>query len=174
MKIAQRLTAGTRLAELINLIEDKHHAFTRAELSRIAGLMDDPELASLPQLDDIRKCFAALNDELELHLAKEENILFPYIAALDDENTSLPSACFDSLASPIRIMSIEHASMIGNLETLRRLTSQYTPCADNGPLTFLLFASLAGLDDDLMEHMFWEDRVLFPRALQMERKRSGK
>src|SRR3546814_10571435 len=96
---------------LFRSIEDKHHAFTRTELSRIAGLMDDPELASLPQLDDIRKCFAALNDELELHLAKEENILFPYIAALDDENASLPSACFDR--------SEEHTS---DLQSLMRIS----------------------------------------------------
>jgi iron-sulfur cluster repair protein YtfE (RIC family) len=27
---------------------------------------------------------------------------------------------------------------------------------------------LAGLDGDLMQHIHWEDDVLFPQALQME------
>ncbi|HEU4709555.1 MAG TPA: hemerythrin domain-containing protein [Methylophilaceae bacterium] len=167
MKIAQRITANTRLTDLINLIEDTHHTFTRAELNRIARLLGEPELDSLSQVGEIRKCFTALHAELESHLAKEENILFPYISKLDDGEPG--SACFGSVANPIRVMNAEHLDMIGQLESLRRLTAQYRPAANSNPQTFLLFASLAGLDDDLMEHMYWEDQVLFPRALQKER-----
>lgn len=168
MKIAQRITAQTSLGELIDLIEDTHHTFTRSELSRITGLMEDPELASLPQLDALRQCFDALRADLESHLTKEEFILFPYIAALDADPANPPAACFDSVANPIRMMRLEHITMVGLLETLRELTAQYRPAADSSPQIFLLFASLAGLDSDLIQHMHWEDHVLFPRALQAE------
>ncbi|MEZ0236732.1 MAG: hemerythrin domain-containing protein [Methylophilaceae bacterium] len=168
MKIAHKITPQTNLGELIDLIEETHHTFTRSELTRISGLMEDPELASLPLLDALRQCFHALKADLESHLRKEEEILFPYIASLDSGLANLPASCFGSVANPIRMMRIEHITMISLLETLRELTSQYTPLADSVPPTFLLYASLAGIDADLVEHMYWEDHVLFPRALQVE------
>lgn len=168
MKLAQQITEKTSLGELINLIEETHHTFTRSELARIAGLMEDPELMALPQLPALRECFASLKADLESHLQKEEQILFPYIAALDGPVGNLPASCFGSVANPIRMMRIEHITMVGLLETLRELTDQYKPARDGSPQTFLLFASLAGIDTDLVEHMHWEDHVLFPRALQQE------
>lgn len=168
MKIAQQITPQTSLGELIDLIEETHHTFTRSELTRISGLMEDPELTSLPQLDALRQCFHALKADLESHLRKEEEILFPYIATLDSDLANLPASCFGSVANPIRMMRIEHITMVSLLETLRELTSQYRPLADSTPPTFLLYASLAGIDADLVEHMHWEDNVLFPRALQAE------
>jgi regulator of cell morphogenesis and NO signaling len=167
MKIAQRISANTCLTDLIDLIEDTHHTFTRSELNRIGRLLGEPDLGTLPQIDEIRGCFTALHAELESHLAKEENILFPYISKLDDGKPG--SACFGSVANPIRVMNAEHLAMIAQLETLRRLTAQYRPATNSSPQTFLLYASLAGLDEDLVEHMYWEDQVLFPRALQKER-----
>lgn len=168
MKIAQKITPQTRLAELIDLIEETHHTFTRTELARISGLIEDPEVASLPKMAELRACFHALKADLDAHLQKEEDILFPYIALLDDDTRELPPSCFGSVAHPIRVMQFEHIAMVGFLETLRELTNQYKPEPDSSPQTFLLFASLAGIDADLVEHMHWEDNVLFPRALQEE------
>lgn len=164
MKIAQKITPQTRLAELIDLIEETHHTFTRSELARISRLIEDPEVASLRQLDALKECFYALKADLESHLQKEEEILFPFIATLDDKSRELPPACFASVASPIRVMQFEHLTMAGLLETMRELTHQYKPEADSSPQVFMLFASLAGIDADLVEHVHWEDEVLFPRA----------
>jgi regulator of cell morphogenesis and NO signaling len=168
MKIAQKITPQTRLAELIDLIEETHHTFTRTELVRIGGLIEDPEVGSLPQLAELRACFQSLKADLDAHLQKEEDILFPYIALLDDASRELPPSCFGSVSHPIRVMQFEHIAMVGLLETLRELTNQYKPAPDSSPQTFLLFASLAAIDADLVEHMHWEDNALFPRALQEE------
>lgn len=174
MKINAQIAARTSLGELIDLIEETHHTFTRTELSRIAAMAEDPELAALPRLDEIRQCFDALRDDLEPHMTKEERILFPYIAALDADPKQPPDSCFGSVANPIRMMRHEHITMVGLLETLRELTAQYRPAADSSPQAFLLFASLAALDEDLVQHMHWEDNVLFPRALQLENRLAGK
>lgn len=170
MKIAQRITPQTRLGELIDLIEETHHTFTRSELIRINEMLEDFEVASLPQLADIRGCFDGLKADLESHLRKEEEVLFPYIARLDDASRPPASSCFGSVANPIRVMQFEHITMMGLLESLRELTNQYRPEASSNPRIFLLFAALAGIDADLVEHMHWEDNVLFPRALQAEGK----
>jgi regulator of cell morphogenesis and NO signaling len=168
MKIAQQITEQTSLGELIDLIEETHHTFTRSELVRISGMMQEPELVPLPQLDAMRQCFGLLKADLESHLQKEEDILFPYITALDGPADNLSASCFGTVANPIRMMRMEHITMVSLLETLRELTDQYKPAADSSPQTFLLYASLAGIDADLVEHMYWEDHVLFPRALQQE------
>lgn len=171
MKIAQKITPQTRLKELIDLIEDTHHTFTRTELLRIGDLIENQGASSTAHLEEIRHCFNDIKADLDAHLRKEEEILFPYIATLDNENGELPSACFGSVAHPIRVMQLEHAAMVRLLDTLRELTQRYQPAPGNTPETFLLFASLAALDADLVEHMHWEDNVLFPRALQEEQRR---
>jgi regulator of cell morphogenesis and NO signaling len=169
MKIRpQRITDPATMGELIDLIEETHHTFTRSEMSRIAGLMEDPSFAELPHFEDIRQCFGALRADLEPHMSKEEFILFPYITALEADPTSQSESCFSSVAHPIRAMRFEHIAMVGMLETLRELTEQYRPAAESDPQIFLIFAALAALDADLVEHMHWEDNVLFPRALQLE------
>ncbi|MDR2874842.1 MAG: hemerythrin domain-containing protein [Methylobacillus sp.] len=173
MKIAHKITPQTRLAELIDLIEETHHTFTRAELARIGALLEDSEVAALPRLPELRTCVQAINDDLLSHLQKEEQILFPYIALLDDDTRALPSSCFGSIAQPMRVMEFEHKTLQELLTTLRELTHNYQPKADSPSQIFLLYAALAALDEDLVEHMYWEDDVLFPRALEEERRRRG-
>lgn len=169
MKIkAQRITDPATMGELIDLIEETHHTFTRTEMSRIANLMEDPSFAELSHSEDIRQCFGALRADLEPHMSKEEFNLFPYITALEADPTRQPDSCFGSVAHPIRTMRFEHIAMVGMLENLRELTEQYRPAAESDPQIFLVFAALAALDADLVEHMHWEDHVLFPRALQLE------
>lgn len=164
----QRIKDPVTMGELIDLIEETHHTFTRTELSRIANLMEDPSFAEHPHFEDIRQCFSTLRADLEPHMSKEEFILFPYITALEADPASPPESCFGSVSHPIRAMRFEHIAMVGMLETLRELTEQYRPAAECNPQIFLIFAALAALDADLVEHMHWEDNVLFPRALQLE------
>ncbi|MDR2219457.1 MAG: hemerythrin domain-containing protein [Methylobacillus sp.] len=171
MKIAHKITPQMRMAELIDLIEETHHTFTRSELARISELIEDPEVAALPRLPELRACFQAINNDLVSHLQKEEQILFPYIALLDDDMRPLPSSCFSSVAQPMRVMIFEHKTLRELLITLRALTDHYQPKADDALQIFLLYASLAALDEDLVEHMHWEDDVLFPRALEEEKRR---
>jgi regulator of cell morphogenesis and NO signaling len=74
------------LTDLSKLIVDKHHVFTRNELERLTALFD--KVCSVhgqnhPELLEIKTVFLVLRDELEPHMAKEECVLFPYIARLE-------------------------------------------------------------------------------------------
>src|SRR3990167_8140624 len=69
-------------SELIAHILEKHHAYLRTELPRLTQLLakvleahDTTHGASLRPLRDV---FAGLREELEQHMGKEENILFPF------------------------------------------------------------------------------------------------
>src|SRR3954471_9654382 len=63
------------LAELVGHIRDTHHVYTRDALARITQLLEkvcSVHGANHPELHGIRTTFAALAQELAMHLMKEE------------------------------------------------------------------------------------------------------
>ncbi len=156
------------LNELITDIEQSHHVFTRTELNRIADLLDDIKLKSLPIAHKFEHYFMELQADLLPHLMKEEHILFPYIRELEKDPKHLPGSCFGSVSNPIRMMKTEHVNVMYLLEKLRELTANYTPTPDTDADVSALYSAMARLDADLEEHIRREDSVLFPRAIQLE------
>ncbi|OIQ81869.1 iron-sulfur cluster repair protein YtfE [mine drainage metagenome] len=157
------------LAELIENIEQIHHRFTRDQLQRIKLLIHGLEPSKQIEASELIAYFDALNADLVPHLLKEEHILFPYIVAMETDSRSPPVSCFGRITNPIRMMQIEHASVKSLQEKFRKMTSDYaaTHSQHDGHLTEI-YAALTELDHDLMQHMHWEDDVLFPRAMEME------
>lgn len=161
------------LGDLITMIESTHHTFTRSQLEHIDHLLRHMPNAIFPQRDEVIRCFSELYAELIPHLMKEENILFPYIIALERNPAQPPKSCFGSVANPIYMMRLEHASSIEMLENLRSLTSYYRTLAGCDERVELLYAEMAKLDEDLVQHIHWENEVLFPRALALEESASN-
>ena len=161
-----KLTEPETLCGLMESIVQLHHAYTRQELERVAVMLQALVQAGKPVAKELRYCISAMQEDLLPHLLKEENILFPYITALEQTPSTLPSSCFGSVANPIRMMEYEHATLDALLVKLRTLTGNYQATDDAD--TAQLYAVLAALDQDLVQHMYWENQVLFPRALQLE------
>ena len=64
-----------------------------------------------PELPVIATTLMQLDEELSQHLAKDETVLFPYIAALEQSvsvGTPKPHSCFGTVANPIAMMTQEH------------------------------------------------------------------
>lgn len=155
--------SDTSLHSLVTDIEESHHTFTRDQIERIEQRLS---VAGNHAPEALRQCFQTLKNDLLPHLMKEEQILFPYIAALELDPVHLPPSCFGSIAHPIRMMQFEHDTVKTLLAELRRITANYQPVADSAMAE--LYTALKALDDDLVEHIHQEDDVLFPRALQLE------
>ncbi|HLD09423.1 MAG TPA: hemerythrin domain-containing protein, partial [Methylophilaceae bacterium] len=152
--------APASLSSLIIDIEQSHHVFTRSQLDRIEEILDKVGSETLPET--LEQCFKALKDDLMPHLIKEERILFPYITALESDPEHPPSSCFGSIANPIRMMQFEHDAVKSLLAEIRNLTMDYQPGHDASAGLAKFYAALKALDDDLVEHIYWEDNVLFP------------
>lgn len=162
------------LTSIIQHVMDTHHVYLRSELpfleERIAKMCanhgkDRPELFTIQQL------LHNLKDDLLDHLAKEEQILFPYATALEaalEKGTPLPHACFPTVQAPIRVMHMEHDAAQDLLQQLRATTANYADpgCYCENGTEF--YRRLAALDADLHEHIRVENDVLFPRAVQLE------
>ena len=74
------------LASLMDHIVQTHHAFCRGEAARIALLSKeaiDKQGKSHPELKRIHDLFFQMSRDLLMHLLKEEQTLFPYIAKVE-------------------------------------------------------------------------------------------
>lgn len=163
------------LAYLIAHIKNRHHKYTREEISRLNPLFDKVCLAhdkTHPELLKMREVFGGLAEELTVHMMKEEMVLFPYVIRLENANAQkeqVPFAPFGTVRNPVAMMVHEHDSAGEALRALRQASSGYTPPEDACLSFKTLFNALAVFEADLHEHIHLENNILFPRAIEMER-----
>lgn len=160
--------------ELVEHLLATHHVFTRTELARLMPLMT--RVAGVhgerhPELMTIRASFQAIYNDLGPHLMKEEQVLFPYILALDAGRAT--GGCFGTVANPIRAMEHEHDGVGELLYRIRDLSRDFDLPDDACGSWRSLFMGLADLEADLHQHIHLENNVLFPKALELEAARAG-
>jgi len=123
--------------------------------------------------NDLRGTFPGGTDarDLEQHMIKEEQVLFPYICELAarDESCERRPSPFGTVENPILMMEREHRAAAEDLRTIRELTDNYTPPADGCTTYAVCLAELARFEADLHRHVHLENNVLFPAALALER-----
>lgn len=147
------------LEDLVDHVVTRFHRPLEAELPRLETLAEAVRKAhgakDPGRFDDLVDTVAALHGELVDHMAKEERILFPLLAAGRGADAEMP----------IRVMTMEHESAARTLERLRSLTGDYTVPPDACRRWRALWEGLANLESELQMHIRLEDEVLFPRAL---------
>lgn len=154
------------IMKLVQHILDHHHKYTRDAIDTIQPLCDKVVRVhgdNHTELKRVGEIFAALRMDLEPHLMKEEQILFP---AIEDQQEGTPSShCFGSIRNPIAVMHIEHDTVGKLLKELRALTSNYAPPQDACTSYRALYRELEALESDIHMHIHLENNVLFPRVL---------
>lgn len=158
------------LDELVDHIVATHHAYLRKELSILAYMSEKVAKVhggSDARLSELAQVIGRLSAELRSHMMKEERILFPIIRQLMDEDTLPPMPC-GALANPIRAMEAEHDNAGEALESMRRLTDDYTPPEWACNTYRALLDRLHELERDLHRHIHKENNILFPKALAIE------
>ena len=162
------------LTKLCDHIEQTHHTFLREQLPFLTQLIDkvvDAHGQHHGELRDVRLVFAALRAELEPHMMKEEQILFPAVRTLEQASHQVAFP-FGSVQNPIRMMELEHDNAGAGLRRLRELTDGFTAPDDACNAYRGLYEVLAKLEADLHEHIHKENNILFPRAVELEAKPS--
>jgi len=160
------------LTQLCEYIVQTHHAYVKNEMPQIYAYLH--KVTSKhgdrhPELHKIFQTFAAVKEEMEGHMKKEELILFPRIKELEKLANS-DSGQFQMnigyLQSPINIMEHEHDHAGTQLNEIRILTNDYTPPQDACTTYRLTFAALHAFEIDLHQHVHLENNVLFPKAIE--------
>jgi regulator of cell morphogenesis and NO signaling len=111
----------------------------------------DPE-----RLQRMVSTVVALRADLEPHMRKEEQILFPMILGGQGASTG----------GPVSVMRQEHDDVGRMLITLRSVTDDYTPPEGACNTWRALWHALADLERSLHEHIHLENNILFPAALR--------
>jgi regulator of cell morphogenesis and NO signaling len=162
------------LEDLVAHINTRHHEYLKTELPRLtmlAGKVVAAHGPNHPELTELQSAVQDLSNELMQHMAKEELVLFPYVAGLERALAGKgvrPHACFGSIASPIAMMSQEHDDAGELLAQIRELSGNYTVPQDACPTYHAYFDGLRAVEQDLHQHIHLENNILFPRALAME------
>lgn len=160
---------------LVDHLEATHHRYLHDELPRLEALAGDVAGAHSsrhPELVELHRLCAALRDDLEPHMAKEERVLFPMIRELATA-ISPPSLHSGSVANPISMMMREHEQTGALLEAVRRLTDGYRVPDDACSSYRALYEGLAALESDTHLHIHKENGALFPAVLELEQRWSS-
>lgn len=157
------------LTQLADYIVKTHHSYVQKELPLVQGYLQ--KVSSKhgerhPELYKIFELFSAIKEEMEMHMHKEEAVLFPRITEVEKmvSHNALPQINISFIIAPVSVMEQEHEHAGNLMEEIRKLTENFTPPADACTTYKLSFAALQNFEKDLHQHVHLENNILFPGA----------
>jgi regulator of cell morphogenesis and NO signaling len=141
---------------LIDHILTRYHETHRRELVELIKLARKVEAvhADHPRAPrGLADLLAQVQGELEVHMKKEELILFP----------AMKAGAFGRLDAPIGQMRLDHDDHGARLRQIEAMTNDFSPPEGACRSWCALYAGAKKFADDVMEHVALENNVLFPR-----------
>jgi len=151
-----RMPAPEESAALIDHIVARYHETHRQELPELIRLARKVERVhgEHPQAPrGLADLLEQVREELEAHMAKEEQVLFPL----------LRQGGHPMIGHPIAQMRHEHDHHGEQLRRLEALAGGFVLPEGACRSWQALYGGVAKLADDVMEHIHLENNVLFPR-----------
>ena len=152
---------------ITEFITGRYHAQVRSlgpilvtQLARIREM----DSSMKQELQAVSGLFQRLIDDLSSHLRKEEFVLFPYI----NQRMSGSAQSMPLLNSVLQQMRREHRQYTDTMSQIRKLTNNYTAPDDACVQIRLCLAVLNEFEYDLVDHIYLENNILFPKLLQIE------
>jgi regulator of cell morphogenesis and NO signaling len=162
------------VSRLIQHIVRIHHQSIRQELPRLAemaGMVAKKYGERAPELKSIAAAVDELRVEMAEHIRKEEQVLFPYIAQVEEAPLLAfrpPQQCFSRVGQPVFMMVQDHERTRLLLEDLRTLSGAFRAPVWACSTFQAFYEGLRIFADTFDEHIRLENDVLFPRAIAME------
>ena len=145
--------------ELVEHIIARYHEVHRAqlpELIRMARRVEAVHRDNPNTPHGLADALETMEQELLMHMHKEEAVLFPMLRAGGNSFVS----------QPIAMMRHEHNDHGEALEHLACLTNDITPPMGACNTWRALYTGLAQLREDLINHIHLENNILFPQFEQ--------
>ena len=165
---------GPPLDAMCDDIAKRYHAALHRSLPR---LRDEFSALCGPQstraLQNVSIAVGELADQIQAHLAKEENLLFPALESLADAERAggpPPILPFSTILHPIRLLEAEHVRIEAALDRLREGALEIVEPESLSPSFVRCMTELGQLDADAAQHHRMENEVLFPHAIAVERR----
>ena len=159
--------------EMVNALT-LDHAFVNSVINDVTELFDVVSQRhgdDYPDLEHLSTLFTFLADELRPLMLREERVFFPLVMRLEKASefglSSLLSP-FAGLDNPLRSTTLEHETVRGLLNDLREAMCNYEVPVGACPGHALIYSTLRILDEKVEQHFAVEERVVYPRAIEME------
>lgn len=142
-------------AVLSAYIEDTHHSYLRKALPEASDLLNTIVRVhgkNHRELFEVYKLFGKLKTDLEQHLLKEENLLFPALDAAQDNEKEILSLTEEIVT--------EHEAAGEILRELRNVSGDYYLPEDACNTYRKAYSMLMELEQDLHQHIHLENNIL--------------
>lgn len=146
-------------AELADHIEAHYHARLRRDLPALIAAARKVEKVHARKPDvpaGLGDLLAGFWADMQQHMMKEERVLFPMLRQ---------GARGEAVYGPVRVMENEHQVHGQALAAIRELTGDLVIPPHACATWSALYAGLATLEEELMQHIHLENNVLFLRAV---------
>lgn len=156
-------------SDLIDHIVNTHHAFLYRELPKLSELTRKiyrVHGAGHSELADVYKLFHTLKMELEEHLIKEEEIVFPLIKQYEANPSD---ELLDKALVAIEELEGEHEGAGDILKELRKVTNNYQVPEDGCASYELTFRGIEMVESDTFQHIHLENNIMFPRLAALKK-----
>ncbi len=149
--------------KLVEYIVNTHHAYLNRvlpEIGRLAAKVLRAHGSNHQELFRVHKLFNSLRTELEEHLIKEEELLFPLLKQYEEAASETILLNINTVMSETED---EHEGAGEILKELRKITADYSVPADGCRTFELMYTLLQELEGDLFQHIHLENNILFKR-----------
>lgn len=132
----------------------ERHRVQLPELIRLARRVEHVHAGRPGCPSGLAEVLEGLQQELESHMMKEEQVLFPMLA----------NGLNGPAQAPISVMRFEHDQHGNALNDIQRLTNNITTPLNACNTWRALYGGLNAFKEDLMQHIHLENNVLFLNA----------
>lgn len=149
---------------MIEYIEKTHHEWLKQilpETMKLAGTIMETHGMEHRELFELHRLFGNLKIELEQHIVKEEQILFPVIRNYGYHKTK---NLYYKALNVLKDIEMEHNDTGALIERIKKITDDYRLPLDATPEYVEAFNNLAAIEEDMIQHIHLENDILFERV----------
>lgn len=154
---------------IIDYLKKTHQYYIEYVIPKLESLLMqliESNKTEIHQLEIIEQFWLKYKDELLLHLDDEEQVAFPYIIELVENNIK-------NTQYSIHTFEKEHTNVDIKLNDLKNLIVKYIEPVYNNNICNDFLITLFRFEKDIKDHARIEDKILIPQVIELEKQLNG-
>jgi len=160
--------------QAINYLRNSHKYFLDIKVIEIENMINDMNIRCELNKDNIMlldNFFREYRLELEAHIKREEDLVYPYILKVSQayKSRTISSELYTQIE---KYSIIDYAHEHGNIEEklfdLKNIIIKYLPPVKHSILCHKILIELFNLEKDLNDHTLIEEKLVVPNIAEME------
>jgi len=159
---------------IIEYLKHAHQVFVKEKLPYLARMIESLPLdATIEITEDLKAVFPLFVNDFINHIHEEEDRLFTYIITLEQflksgRKRSKVQSIMNSFS--IQQFALHHDHSDTELKGIRGITNHFDTRLIHDLQLKVIFKELQQFDQELLVHANIENNILFPQALNLEKK----